>query len=499
MKKNKSALGSQNKKESYAPKAIFQAAAVSFMAIVIIVGCAALLNREHFSKTFDLTTNKINSLSEESTKFLSGLQKEVKIICVPSPSPVDNYCENNSDIIQLYTRYSKFVQYEGVLNLADQEAVNKLQPDGFGRIILLTENNKSEVEGALTESRFTNALINVMHSKKLVYFLTGSGEPSLANAESRRNYAGVTQALHTKSYDVKEWNLKQGELPLDAKVLVAGDNLLPYGKEVDSMLMRFLARGGRLLLISNPYRDQGLPDLYQALHIKPADVLLMLDPNTALGKQVAQQNLARPPVVVSNFNPASPITRVVSQNFGEQAVMLVDGGRPFEVLEKEGTSGVKTTPTVLMAATDAVPVTLSPEQRNKLDLSRPLNLTPDAQFDKTKKWAMAVNVTVENASKMVEGTTPPENVKDQAEVVVFGFSLVNPYAKQVTITEELIPLTIAHLYQDADLLSIPPRDLTPKQFNLSRNPMAWLPVFALFLPFFTAAAGFTLWMRRRAA
>lgn len=499
MKQNKFGWRSKGGKEAYAPKAILQAIVSSIVAIAIILGCAVLLNRDHFSKTFDLTTNKINSLSEESTKFLATLNKEVKVICVPSPSPTDTYCESNADLIQLYSRHSKYIQDEGGLNLSDQEAVEKLSPDGFGRIILLTDNNKSEVEGALTESRFTSALMNIVRAKKVVYFLTGSGEPTPSTNDSGRTYANVVQALRNKSYDVKEWNLKQGELPADAKLVVAGDNIVPYSKEVDTMMLRFLARGGRLLLVSNPYREQGLPELYRALRLKPADILLMLNPDTPLGRQVAKQNLARPPVVISDFNPASPITRVVSQVFGEQAVMLVDGGRPFAVIPDGGIPGVKAEHTALMASTGVVPVTLTPEQRNKLDLSRPLNLKADTDYDKTKKWAMAVDVKVDNASKMVAGVTPPEKVKDQSEVVMFGFSLVNEYSKEASITEELIPLTIAHLYQDEELLTIPPREFSPKQFNLSRNPMAWLPFFAAFLPFATAVAGFAIWMRRRSA
>jgi hypothetical protein len=94
---------------------------------------------------------------------------------------------------------------------------------------------------------------------------------------------------------------------------------------------------------------------------------------------------------------------------------------------------------------------------------------------------------------------PKEAAQDQSEIVIYGFSLVGPYSKALPISEELLPLTVAHLYQDQELVSIAPRDFTPKQFNLSRNPGLWLPLFAGILPLFTAIAGLLIWVRRRSA
>ena len=166
--------------------------------------------------------------------------------------------------------------------------------------------------------------------------------------------------------------------------------------------------------------------------------------------------------------------------------MPVDGGRPIEILPEA--PGSKISSSVLMSAYSAAPITLTAEQRNKIDLKVPFTLPIDNNFDVNKSWPMAVDVQI--------NTDKPQN---NTEVVVFGFSIVNPFSKSVPISEELIPLSIAHLYQDQELISIPPRDMGPKPFNLSRNPGAWLPLFAGFLPVMTALIGFLIWMRRRAA
>ncbi|APJ04657.1 Gldg family protein [Silvanigrella aquatica] len=485
--------------ERYAPKYFAQAILSSLIGVAIIVFGAVILNKDNFSKTFDLTTNKINSLSEESYKFLESLSVPVQIVCVPSQNPTENYCDGNQDLINLFAKRSKFIVNAGALSLVDRETIAKLQPSGYSRLILMSDTNKSELDGVVSESRLTNAIINLVKFKKVVYFLSGSGEPSInADSSSDRNYSEIINFLHTKAYDAKEWNIKQGLLPADARVLVAGDNNIPYNEETQNIIQNFIAHGGRLILIVNPYREQGLDKLYSLMNLKLDPILLTLNLNTALGKQMQNQNPSRPPVPVSNFNKESPITRVIAQSFGSQVVMPIDGGRPISILSSDK-SAINTTATVLFSSFSAAPITLSPETRNKIDLNVPFNLSPDRDFDANKSWPLSVNVEINNASKFALDKSPvnvTDATKDKSEVIVFGFSLIS---LPTVISQQLIPLSVAHLYQDQELVTIPPRDFTPKQFNLSRNPGAWLLFFAGILPLATAIMGLFIWSKRRSA
>jgi hypothetical protein len=473
--------------EAYAPKYFSQTVISCVLGIAVILFANVILNKNRFSKNFDLTTNKVNSLSKETVQFLGSLKKQIRIICVPSPNPSENYCDNSSDLVSLYEKNSPNIINLKELNLGDKVIMQKVQPSGFSRLVFLTDDNKAELDGQITESRLTNAIVNLVKFKKVVYFLSGSGEPSVQGNDSDRSYADIVSALQSKAYEVKDWNIKQGDLPADARVLVAGDNAIRYGSEVERMLQTFVSKGGKLVLIVNPYREQGLENFYQFLHLKLSNTLLTLDTNTALGKQIAKQNLMRPPVIVTNFSSSSPITKVVSQVYGAQAVMPVDGGRPIEILEDKDPQS-KIHSTVLMTAYSAAPITLTAEERNKIDLSKPFLKNPDKNYVPSKQWPLGVDV-------QLLGDKPNSG----SEVVVFGFSIVNPFSRSIPISDELIPLSIAHLYQDQELVSIPPRDIGPKPFNLSRNPGGWLPFFSGILPVLTALIGFFIWMRRRAA
>ncbi|WGL60924.1 Gldg family protein [Pigmentibacter sp. JX0631] len=499
-----SPIGEKNKEhEAYAPKFFAQAAVTSLIAVAIIILVAVILNKTTFSKTFDLTNNKINSLSDESEKLLDSLSKPVQIYCIPASNPTDNYCDNSTDLLNLYMRRSKNLMYMGALSLSDKAIIQKLQPSGYSRLMLLTDNNKSEVEGQITESKLTNGIINLIKYKKVVYFLTGHGEPSISSeGNAEKNYSDIVMSLRSRAYDVKEWNIKQGNLPKEARVLVAGDNNITYSEQVENLLENFIAQGGRLVLIVNPYREQGLEKLYAKLNLKLDPILLTLNTNTPIGQQIMKQNLSRPPVIASNFSTESPITKVITQSFGAQGVMPIDGARPITILNESGNSNIKTHSIVLTSAYNAAPITITAEARNKIDLNSPFQLIPDNNFDPNKAWPLAVSVDISGASNFSSDKSiakPADAAKDKSEVVVYGFGIVSPFSKSVPISEEMLPLTIAHLYQDQELVSIPTKDFTPKQFNLSRNPALWLILFSGVLPISTALAGFFIWMRRRSA
>lgn len=521
-------------RERYAPKYFAQTLLSSVVGVGIIVGAAAVLNRERFSKTFDVTQRKTNSLSPETDKFLAALTDEVAIYCVPSVDPRERYCEENAYLRALYAERSPKIQHTAV-DLRDMATLGQVQPAGYSRLVFVSKQNRSEVTGEITESKITNALINLVKSKKTVYFLVGNGEPP-TGFEGKKNYANQVEVLKSRAYDVKEVNLNDGPLPAEAKVLIAGSAEVAYNQIVENELRRFLAAGGRLLLTLNPYRSPGMSKLLADLGVELNPVLLINNRGaTSLGAQLQQLAPMRPPIVVGDFSQSSPITSVL----GARDVALADGGRPFVVKDvTEG--GIKTKHTVIASAFHAAPVTLTDEQRNALQLSGALNVDPDAGFDPKKTWPIGVQIEIENPAPLAEGLpkaavamnaksgtgadlgkeskpAPAEAAKTEgnaadgkyeskekeakkaAEVVLLGFELAGPYERAAPANGQILPLAVSHLYRDEDLISIPTKDFAPRQFKLDKNPGAYLFLFAGLLPVSTALAGFYIWMRRRSA
>jgi len=516
--------------ERYAPKEFFLAAVWSVLGIVIIIGAATLLNRERFSKTFDLTQRKVNSLSVETVNVLKDLKNDIQIFCVPSQDPRERYCDESGQLRRLFSETSPKVQ-QFALSLSDEASLAQVRPTGYSRMVLVTKDgNRNEVIGSVTESKLTNAILSLTKTKRVVYFLTGNGEHP-TGMEGNRNYANVAEILRNRAYEVVQHKVTE-VLPAEAQMVVAGPAKGPYSIIVENMLRRFLARGGRLILVLNPYRDPGMPKLMADLGIKlDSTVLLNNKGATAFGAQLAQLDPLRPPIVVGEFSRQSPIT----SPFGVNDIGLADGARAmvFEAPATSDPSAPKLKATVLMSAMHAAPVTLTEDQRNRLPLEGDLRLTPNAGFDPKKTYPVALDVEIENPAKLAEGIpsatlaskdstgkvsldgasqsssagdkSKPSDLasdaskdKDSAEVVVLGFDPV-AFERAIPTTTNLIPISVAHLYKEKDLVSIPNKDFAPKRFKMERNPGNFVFLFAFILPLLTALSGFYIYVRRRSA
>jgi ABC-type uncharacterized transport system involved in gliding motility auxiliary subunit len=501
--------------ERYAPKEFGLAVLWSVVGIAIIVGLAALLNRERFSHTFDLTERKVNSLSTETVNVLKDLKTEIQIFCIPSQDPRERYCDENAQLRRLYSEQSSKIQH-AALSLADRAALQQVRPTGFSRLVLLTkDNNRNEVTGSVTESKLTNAILSLTKSKRTVYFLTGNGEHATA-MEGNRNYYAVAEILRNRAYEVVPHKFTE-ELPTDAQIVVAGPAKGPYTAIVENMLRRFLARGGRLILVLNPHRDPGMPKLFADLGVRLDSSLLISNQGaTPFGTQLAQLDPLRPPIAVGEFSRSSEITKV----FGANDIGLADGARSMTFAAPAGDANtLKLKGTTLMSAMHAAPVTLTEEQRNRLPLEGDLRLAPNAGFDPNKTYPVALDIEIEAPAKLAEGVPSatlaakdgagqlPSAAGDNkdankdnvtSEVVILGFDTV-AFERVLPTTSNLIPLAVAHLYKEKDLISIPTKDFAPKRFRMERNPGQYVLLFAFILPLVTALSGLYIFVRRRSA
>lgn len=516
--------------ERYAPKEFFLAAVWSVVGIAIIIGLAALLNRERFSKTFDLTQRKVNSLSTETLNVLKELKTEIQIVCIPSQDPRERYCDENAQLRRLFADNSPKIQHFA-LNFADRAAIAQVRPTGLSRLVIMTKDNRrNEVSGSVTESKLTNAILSLTKSKRLVYFLTGNGEHPTA-LEGNRNYYGVAEVLRNRAYEIVTHKATD-ELPADAQMVIVGPAKGTYSAVTENILRRFLARGGRMILVLNPYREPGLNKLLTDIGIKlDPGVLINNQGATTLGGQLAQIDPLRPPIVVGEFSRQSPITSQFGVNYGG----FIDGARAmtFEAPASGDANALKVKGTLLTSAMHAAPVTLTEEQRNRLPIEGDLRLTPNAGFDPRKTYPVAWDIEIENPGKLAEGipsatlaskdstgkvsldvasptdatagkdaagkdSATPAATKPTSEVVLLGFDPV-AFERFSPLGTDLIPVAVAHLYKDQDLISIPQKDFAPKRFKTERNPGNFVLLFAFILPLLTALSGFYIYVRRRAA
>ncbi len=478
--------------EKYAPLDFARLFLSSVVGIVIAVAAAAVLNRDNFSKTFDVTERKVHSLSEESVKVTKALEKNVEIVCIPELQRQSRYCEENAHLLSLYSQANPEKLAVGSVRMNDIAMLKRVAPTGDRRLVLVSEDGtRSELPGQITESKLTNAIINLKKGKKTVYFLAGHGEPTLT-WDSERNYATLAEFLKKRGYEPKEHKMASGDLPTDAQVVIAGSAVQAYPSFVENALRKFLARGGKLILSVNPYREMGLAKLLTDIGVSLDPVVLVGDGGvTPLGGQLVQANPMRPPVALGEFSRTSDITSKLSVPYG-----VADGARSIST--KEVTKDeFQTRFTELVSAFAATAFSVSEQERNRIALEGPFSLK-GGTVDPNRTHKVGYSIEISKPEVLSPGTENKSGEK--AEIILLGFELLSKYVPPEAATQVEMPLlAVAQLHKDKDLINIPTKDYSPKQFRMDKNPGAWLAMFAFFLPAGTVLMGLYIWLRRRSS
>src|ERR1700691_6718168 len=139
---------------------------LAVIAILVVVNFVGL--RHH--KRFDLTTEKLFTLSDQTKQIVGGLQKDVTIVRFdksPNAALDDQMAE--------YTSLSRHLKFQNIdpqqkLELAQQYGATRM-----GDVILASGPRKEHLEtGATSEEDITGAIIKVTQDKvKTVCFVTG--------------------------------------------------------------------------------------------------------------------------------------------------------------------------------------------------------------------------------------------------------------------------------------------------------------------------------------
>jgi len=219
---------------------------LAFIGILIFVNVLAFQN----PKTWDLTEDKTNTLAPETLNILNTL---------PQPVEARVYYTTRTYSTETQKLLDKFVQ-AGNEKFSYQQVdpeleVNAAKADGVerdGTIVLQMGQQKEQVTYP-TEQELDAALLRLINpTSRVVYFVTGHGEPSLAEA-SDGAYTMLMGTLGKKNYSVNSLNLQgEGRVPQDASVVVVAGPRVPLAESEIQALKDFLAAGGAVIIMQEP-------------------------------------------------------------------------------------------------------------------------------------------------------------------------------------------------------------------------------------------------------
>jgi ABC-type uncharacterized transport system involved in gliding motility auxiliary subunit len=233
----------------------------------------------------DMTSNKINTLSDQTLEALKKLTQDVDVTMFTSAKRSSAEIQKAQQLLEEYSKFSgkfHFKSVDGDKNPAD---VRRLKLTEANTVVFQSGDNRKDVlqrdyvtyalQGRQPvpkfqgEAAFTSALLKMTDTSHLVFYFTeGHGEKDLKNPQAD-GMNGFKDLLEKENYTVNTVNLlTAGKIPEDASVLAAVGPEKPFQPSEEQALKSFLQKGGKLILCIDPLVKSGLDSLLKDYGIK---------------------------------------------------------------------------------------------------------------------------------------------------------------------------------------------------------------------------------------
>lgn len=437
---------------------------------VVVLAILTVLNvlADRYNKSYDSTSNKRYSLSEQTIKIVKGLKQ---------PATITYYDQS--------TRFAQAKdQLDQYANLSPKIHVDYVDPDkkpelarvagikNYGTAVVQIGDRKEEAK-SLTEEGITGAFIrDLKTTTRTVCFVEGSGEHALEDSD-RNGYSRFKDLLGKDEYQTKPVNLlSKAEVPSECTVLVVGGPDSEYQQPEVEAIKKYVEDGGRAMFLLDPplklgrseiADNPGLNKVLEAWGVTPQnDLILDLNPIgqiAGLGPQVA---------LVTSYDSHAIVNDMTRR---------VTGFPLARSLETK--NGDKTTVQKLFSSSDS---SLATTKLNSPEIN--------PEDPKNIKGPLLIAAA---------GTYNTGKENSQGRFVVIGSSTwaANSFIN-FNGNRDLALNAINWLASDEDLISIRPKDREDRRITLTKSQMNALTISSqILLPLLVIVGGVSVWWRRR--
>ncbi len=248
----------------------------SFLYIVLFLGVVlftGVLVKTYFPYRFDVTEEKVHSLSSHTHKVLDDLAApvSVKVFSLGAEPP-----EKLRRLLDHYAHASKYFRWSAYDPDVNRTLVERLGVQEKDTLYFSFLNESDEDPKGILLSRnideegLTNALIKLSRGRDtLIYVPQSHGEGSLSN-ETETGFSFLRESIAGEGYTVSEIDLiAVNEIPLSKSLLLIlspQKDFLPGEKE---KIKNFLSAGGSALFLLEPLHVNIVRDIIEPLGIFP--------------------------------------------------------------------------------------------------------------------------------------------------------------------------------------------------------------------------------------
>lgn len=452
-----------------------------FFLLLILVGVNVIAHSKWGEQKWDLTTNKIHSLSPESIETLDKLPISIDVVSFVTEPRAKSLFKNLIDKYQFQSEKIKFQQIDPD---RDPEQLELLGAQVDQVVLMNPDSGKTINLGAdqFNEQDLTTALRRLLIDEvKKVYFLSGRGEGSINDDKSSKGLFIAKLLLEREGYQVGELDLSQG-IPNDAAVIAAWGSQSPISEFEIQILEKYLENSGKLVIAQDPLlsaaKDRIIPSGWAALLKKYG---------LQFGDAVLIQNL--------QFQSQNiPSASVLGVSYTDQDIVKDLQGRltqfPFaQSVDLFGASPVgEQKALVLTAETVAAVKDLKVlSQKKELKNSGPYAV------------GRVVNIAAPSTSKDSDEEINSPSAKWKSQLVVFGDSeFGNNQQIQNAYNRDLFLNIFAYLLGEPDSILIRPKSWQTSTLQMSDGQKRGVYFASIFLvPQFIILLGLAIWAMRR--
>jgi ABC-type uncharacterized transport system involved in gliding motility auxiliary subunit len=439
----------------------------SLILALAVVGIILVANYIVFQnpKSWDLTTDKANTLAPESLQALATLPAKVTATAFYTA----NLDSSGADeiLLKFKTNSGGKFDYSFVDPDLDPVAAREAGITGDGKILLQMGETK-EIASFANEAELTKTLIRLISPEpRVVYFLQGHGEPTLESSD-KVNFSTAKTTLESKNYTVNTLNLISiNSIPADALAVIISGPLKPLASSEVTLLKDYVNAGGSLVVMEDPViltEFGNSPD--------PLAKYLTTDWGITLNNDIVIDlvNTQNPLQAVSSQIGQHPITQNLTKNY----IVILPQARSLSI-----------------AAQPVENVTQTP-----------IILTTD------QSWGETELVSGEQPVFTPEKDTPGplnlaiagENATTKGRVIVFGNSLfATNDGFDAYGNGNMFINSVDWAAEQENLLNITPRTPTLRTFTPPNNAgfIIMIIVAVLVLPGLVVFAGVSSWLTRR--
>lgn len=251
-----------------------------YVVVILTVVVVANFLANRYDKTYDATSNKRFSLSDQTKKVVGELKQDVTIQYFDRPSGM----QAGKDLLDRYANLSPKVHVEYVDLMKQPQLARAANVSREGEAVVEMSGKKEEAK-TFDEEGITGAMIRALKGgARTVYVVTGSGERRVDDTGAD-GLSDLQAALQKDDYEVKPLDLLQkAEVPADCTVLIvagpSGDYVQP---EVDA-IKKYVEGGGRAMFMLDPplkigrkeiSDNKALTDLVTSWGVTPEKDLLL--------------------------------------------------------------------------------------------------------------------------------------------------------------------------------------------------------------------------------